>query len=503
MKVLFLDPPMGSWVTWGKHISINVSHAQISALVKRDANGVEPVVLDCRAQELDHEGMVAEIEKIQPDLIYMGDAWQMTETLAIIPHYKRASSIIKEMFPEVKICAGGFYVAANYREIIAETPALDFVIAGEPELTATELCSELAKGTKDLSGIKGLCHRVDGEIIYNEYRPLMEDLNELPMPAYELFPMEKYIGYDAIETYQEIFTARGCPYGCSFCIDWVTMDPRGKNDWRKHRYKSGKMVVDEIEHLNKEYGVDTISIFDLNFNPVRKRVVEFTEELEKRNLKINFQFLGNAHCLKRDLDLLPRLQKCGLGSVIYGLEVTDDAELKKVGKGTTIDEIKEVTQQLREMHITSVITWIIGFPDDDARAIKKRFAVLDDIDPDIMALQMLLPVPGIPLYEEIKEYCEVPDYAHWNFHEPVVRTKHLSREQLGNLAAWANREFYSSRGRVQRILEDEHINPFPLQIFKSYMKSMDDYAKKASGESKPHKRPDSRHTDTRSDIAYR
>jgi hypothetical protein len=85
-----------------------------------------------------------------------------------------------------------------------------------------------------------------------------------------------------------------------------------------------------------------------------------------------------------------------------------------------------------------------------------------------------------------------------------VRTKHLSREQLGNLAAWANREFYSSRGRVQRILEDEHINPFPLQIFKSYMKSMDDYANKASGDSdKTGKRPDSGSADVRPDSAYR
>jgi len=57
-------------------------------------------------------------------------------------------------------------------------------------------------------------------------------------------------------------------------------------------------------------------------------------------------------------------------------------------------------------------------------------------------------------------------------------------KQLGKLAAWANREFYSSKGRGQRILEDEHINPFPLQIFKSYMKSMDDYAKKAGGNSR-------------------
>jgi len=236
-----------------------------------------------------------------------------------------------------------------------------------------------------------------------------------------------------------------------------------------------------MELLNKEYGIDHFSIFDLNFNPVRKRVEEFVAALRERKLKINFQFLGNAHSLKRELDLLPELQQLGLGSVIYGLEVTDDTELAKVGKGTTIAEIKQVTRALREMHITSVMTWIIGFPDDSARSIKKRFAVLDDIDPDIMALQMLLPVPGIPLYDELREYCEVEDYEHWNFHEPVLRTKHLSREQLGKLAAWANREFYSSRGRVQRVLEDEHINPFPLQIFKSYMRSMDSYAQKAGG----------------------
>jgi len=481
MKVLFLDPPMGSWVTWGNHISINVAHVQMAALVRRDAEGVEPEALDCRALKLDHNGMLKAIAESKPDLIYMGDAWQMTETLAIIPHYKKAAVLIKEAYPDIKICAGGFYIATNYEEIINETPQFDFVLAGEPDLTITELSAELAKDNQELGDIQGLCYRQDGNVVINDYRPLIKDLDELPMPAYDLFPNEKYIGYDGIVGYQEIFTARGCPFGCSFCIDWVTMDPRGNKDWTKHRFKSPKVLVDEMELLYKEYGVNNFSIFDLNFNPMRKRMEGFVKELKARKMDINFQFLGNAHSLQRDLDLLPQMHDLGLGDVIYGLEVTDDEELKKVHKGTTIAEIKEVTEALREMHITSVMTWIIGFPDDSARSIKKRFAVLDDIDPDIMALQMLLPVPGIPMYDEIKEYCEVHDYTHWNFHEPVVRTKHLSREQLGNIAAWANREFYSAKGRVQRILEDEHINPFPLQIFRSYMKSMDEYASKAGG----------------------
>ncbi len=479
MKVLFLQPPMGSWVTWGNHIAINVSHAQISACIRRDTTGVELEALDCRAEKLDLDGMMDKVAESKPDFIYLGDAYQMTETLSIIPHYKRAAQRIKDKFPEITICAGGFYIAANYKEIIAETPQFDYVIAGEPDLTVTELCGELAKGTEDLSNILGLCYRDGEEIKYNDYRPLIKDLDELPMPAYDLFPMDKYIGYNQIDSYQEIFTARGCPFGCSFCIDWVTMDPRGNNDWQKHRYKSAQKVVDEMEHLNKEYGIDYINIFDLNFNPSRKRVEAFIEELAARKLDIHFQFLGNAHSLKRDFDLLPKLKELGLGSVVFGLEVTDDSELKKVKKGTTISEIKEVTEKLREMNITSVITWIIGFPDDSARNIKKRFVVLDDIDPDIMALQMLLPVPGIPLYDEVKEYCEVDDFDHWNFHEPVVRTKHLSRKELGNLAAWANREFYSAKGRVQRILEDPEISPFPLKIFQSYLTSLESFSEKA------------------------
>jgi radical SAM superfamily enzyme YgiQ (UPF0313 family) len=150
MKILFLQPPMGAWVTWGNHCAINVSHAQMSALVRRDAPGVEVEALDCRAEKFDHEKMIEEIRRRKPDLIYMGDAFQMTETLAIIPHYRRAATLIKEAFPDIKICVGGFYIAANYESIINETPQYDYVIAGEPDLTLTELCTRL-NGERALS----------------------------------------------------------------------------------------------------------------------------------------------------------------------------------------------------------------------------------------------------------------------------------------------------------------------------------------------------------------
>ena len=72
----------------------------------------------------------------------------------------------------------------------------------------------------------------------------------------------------------------------------------------------------------------------------------------------------------------------------------------------------------REFGIMSLITWMIGFPDDDEARIKRRFAVLDEIDPDVQSLQMMLPVPGMPLYEEFAPYIEEYDLTKWDFHHP-------------------------------------------------------------------------------------
>lgn len=480
MKLLFLQPPMGSWVTWGNHKAINVSHVQLAACIREDAPEVDIQVLDCRAMDYRHEQMLNAIGEIQPDLIYLGDAYQMTETIAIIPHYQHSSKLIKEQYPDIKICAGGFYIAANYESVINTSPHFDYVIAGEPEITFTEFCKELCKSDPDLASIKGLVYRDGNDIVINPYRPLIANLDDLPMPAYDLFPMDKYIGYGSINDYQEIFTARGCPFGCDFCIDWVTMDPRGNKDWQKHRIKSAARVVDEIELLKKEYGIGYIHIFDLNFNPKRKRVEEFVEEMNRRQTGVKYGFLGNAHTFLRDQDLLSDLYKSGFISGIFGLEVADDTELKKLKKGITVDEVKAVTENFRKHGILSVITWMVGFPDDDVRLIKERYATLDSIDPDVMALQMMLPVPGLPMYEELTPYIEEHDFAKWDFHHPVIKTKHLSRDQLGMLAAWANREFYTSKGRIQRILESKVLDPYSVAIFRSYIKSMDEYSKSAT-----------------------
>jgi len=87
---------MGGWVTWGKHIAINVNHAQLAANLREWYPEIDIHVLDCRALDIDEEGMLKSINEIKPDLVYMGDALQTTGVAAIHPRYKRAAELIKD-----------------------------------------------------------------------------------------------------------------------------------------------------------------------------------------------------------------------------------------------------------------------------------------------------------------------------------------------------------------------------------------------------------------------
>ena len=86
------------------------------------------------------------------------------------------------------------------------------------------------------------------------------------------------------------------------------------------------------------------------------------------------------------------------------------------------------------------------------------------------------------MYEELSPYIEETDLNKWDFHHPVVRTKYLSREQLGEMANWANQEFYSKHERVQRVLQNDALNPYSKNVFRSYMDSMQNYAEVATKE---------------------
>lgn len=456
MKVLFVTPQLGSWATHGNHVAPNQMHAQWAAYA-RENKTIDPEVLDCKALGIPMDKMLALIKEKSPQVIVMGDILHSYGGFAVQKYFNDSAAEIKKILPQVKIVVGGLWYSFFGKETLEKNPAIDFVVMGEGELTFNELMDALNKGKEDFSAIPGLSSRRHGSVVFGPVRDLIKNLDVLPLPAYDLFPMDKYVGHTYWKPFAEIVTSRGCTHGCKFCYEWSEHDPRALKHFQLWRSKSALKVVDEVELLEKKFGTKVIVIQEDNFNLNGKRVKEFCEEKLRRNLHMKWVSLGCASDWVRLEKDIPLMKKAGLFMAVFGIEVASDNELRKLDKGITVDQIFKTVEVLRRNDIAIVGDIMIGFDYDNEEIIKKRFEFADQVDPDVMWVGYLTPPPGSPIWADgIKRGWIDPDnldMLKWDFLHPVVPTEFLSIEDLGRLGAWGMREFYSKPGRIQRILE--------------------------------------------------
>jgi len=486
MKVLFITPPMGSWATHGDHKAPNQYYAQIAAYL-REQNVADVEVLDAKALEMSSDDMLAKVKEIAPDLCVFGDLLHSTGGLSVIWHFNETAKKIKTVLPTTKVIMGGLWYSAYCDETLNQNPAIDFIAMGEGELTIADVANALKEGKDDFAKIPGLVSRAaDGSIQTGPHRNLIMDLNALPMPAYDLFPMEKYVGHTYWKPFAELLTSRGCPGACTFCYQWSLYDKRNsKQDYVCWRGKSHDKILDELDLLEKEYGVKVVVIQDDAFNVDKENVKRFCEEKIKRGNQIKWVCLGRADDWLAHKDIMPLMYEAGLFMGLVGVEVESDEQLAKQGKGVTLQQIKDTVQALRAANISSVGTVLIGLEDDTEAIIKKRFEVANDIDPDIMALDYLTPVPGSTLWDSaVDQGWFDPNKINlrdWDFHHPVIPTKHLSIEDVGRLGSWCMREFYSKPARIHRIMESDYDELVKLCV-KDFMNNIAKFERASAGE---------------------
>ncbi|MGH7830722.1 MAG: B12-binding domain-containing radical SAM protein, partial [Candidatus Binatia bacterium] len=464
----------------------NPLYSQLAAFI-REKKTAEVEVLDCRALGLDDGQMMEEIGRKRPDVVFFGTIIAAAGGVAPLKRFHGAMKRIKDRFPETITVAGGIMYTAIPRELMQENPQLDFTIVGvfgDNEYTLSELLEELKKPAPKLSDIKGLAYRNNGEIVLNPRRPIITNLDELPMPAYDLFPMDRYYGYSVIPNYNEAVTSRGCEGACHFCYEWWLVDPRNPRDFTSHRTRGGKKVAEEMELLSKKYGVKALTFMDDDFNSDRQKMVDLVEELEKRKLDISWFCLGRAQNFIRDADLIPRLRKVGMYQVLIGIDGGTDEEIAEARKGPMkvgVKELKELIGYLRKNDISTISTYLNGFWEDDEAKIRQRFHAVDEIDPDIVMIQVLNPIPGSPIYKRaMKEnVVEIKDVSLWDLEHSVMPTKYLTRQQLGELTGWAFQSFYSKPGRIERILNG-YSSPYVRMKFLSFKENAAKYEKGAA-----------------------
>jgi radical SAM superfamily enzyme YgiQ (UPF0313 family) len=387
------------------------------------------------------------------------------------PHSLKALSHAKRINPDIVTVAGGLHFTGYPDGSLKECADLDYVVIGEGEYTLLELIEEIKKGNNDPKNVRGLAYRENGDIRFTPPRPLIENLDELPLPAYHLLPMDRYKLYTYWNRAIRIVVSRGCLGRCNFCFQWRQYDTRLRSNIGRYRVKSAKRVVDEMELLNKKFGIRIIDIEDDSFNGDRKRMEEICDEIIKRNLKINWFFLGRADDFVRDADLLPKMREAGCFMALVGIEVESDESLEKVGKKVRIAQIKDAVKKLRDNGIATWGTYIVGFWDDNEEVVKRRLEVADEIDPDAVVVQALTPMPGTLLWDEVKDtdLIKISDWSFFDTAHAIMPTKYLTVDEVNYWAAWSYEEFFKRKNRVDRALNSEYIHPLAKLCIRSFI----------------------------------
>ena len=334
------------------------------------------------------------INEINPDIVGISCSYSAQyENAAMV------AKLVKKVNKGAITFIGGSYHSAMPKEGLKDDN-IDYVFIGEAENTIIDVLDYL-QGKKDLAKIDGIAFRQDKEIIVNPKTKFIDNLDELPFPARHLFKFEKYITYDTSYTIRKphatMVTSRGCPYDCTFC----SIHPI----WGyKFRARSPKNIADEIEFLEKEYGIKEIYFLDDIINFDRSRMMAICDEIINRKIDIKFVTLNGIRVDRLDRELLVKMKEAGCTTLMCSVESADEFILNKViRKNSNLAKVIDNIKIMNEIGIRTVGYFIVGMPGDTEESIMKSADLAVELDLWDAFFAIAVPLPGTHLWKMCKE----------------------------------------------------------------------------------------------------
>ncbi len=360
--------------------------AYAAALLKRE--GFEVKVIDSLAQELAPQDFLKMVFAEKPDLL-------VAETST--PSLHNDLDLVRKLPQGLRVALCG--PESNIRDIefLQKHPAVTYVFTGEYEMTLLELAQRL-QANKDLEGVSGLIFRDGATLKANPARPLLDDLDALPWPLREGLPMGRYNdtpgGIPAPSV--QMWSSRGCPYQCAFCI-W----PQLMYQDRRYRTRSVKDVVDEMEYLVKTMGFRSIYFDDDTMNIGKLRMMELGREIRRRGLDVPWAMMARADLMEEDV--LKNLHAAGLVAVKYGVESADQGLVDNIRKGMDLRQAERMIRCTKAVGIKTHLTFSFGLPGETAQTIQKTIDFALELDPDSVQFSINTAFPGTPYYKELEQ----------------------------------------------------------------------------------------------------
>ena len=417
MKILFVVPRNkslfgGKGMTTHPHIGV----AYLSAFLKH--NGVKVAVFDEGLDE-DLQNLYDLVRDFNPALV----------GITIFSYcYGFAYNLIQKLKENTSlpIVAGGPHVSAVRTKIIAEA-GVDFAVKQEGEFTLIELLQTLERKDLDFSHIKGLIWKNPaGLCVENADRELINDLDHLPFPDYDVFGIERYMCHK--QKMLPIITSRGCPFGCNYCSVRLSMG-------RKFRARSAENVFSEIKYLH-EKGYRSFDINDDCFTLNQERAEIICDLIRENNLNIRFQLYNGIRVDAVNPSLLVKMRQAGCYFISYGCEAGNNKVLQAINKGITLEQVRQAVEWANEAGIPNSVNFIVGHKEETYNDALDSLNFADSLPTNFVNFYNLIPYPGTESFEWASQHADflVPpdsflDRISYRDNEPIFETKEFTESQ--------------------------------------------------------------------------
>ncbi len=288
---------------------------------------------------------------------------------------------------------------------------VDLVVVGEGEETLLEWLSLPSDGGAGLEAVKGLAYLdEDGQVVVTPSRPLIQDVDGLPLPARDLIDVERYRnawrdrhGFFSLS----LIAMRGCPYDCTWCQKSVF--------GRSFRPHSPRAVAEEMRHIKERYAPDQIRIVDDVMGINRKWVRAFHAAVLALDAAIPFECLSRADLMDDELTRL--LQEAGCFRIHFGAESGSQRVLDAMHKGVATSQIRRAVEVCRRLGVETYFYMMVGYPGEEWEDLKLSATLLRETRPDVFSTTIAYPLPGTEFYEQVRDRMalegnSMPDWVH-------------------------------------------------------------------------------------------
>lgn len=375
MRITLLHPASESQLQTHRSLNGHLGIGYLAAYLLQ--RGHQVCVLDAKNSFVNDDTLRQHLANFQPQLF---GVTAMTHEVHAAAH---ACSVAKRVNPGVWTVIGGPHATALPERTLQEFPDVDITVAGEGEITLTELVQARSAGAtaSELADILGISFRDGGRIVRTGARPWMENLDDLPFPAWGLFP----------KVYWPVMAARGCPFGCVFCMRVLG---------RRVRMRSVDNVLAEFDALEQQIGQRSVWFQDETFGVNKQWADEFLEKLSARNQRKGYVWGwgGNSRANLASLDRYRRMKGSGCYGVSFGVESGDEEILKRIMKGITPRMAIDAIAAAQQAGLTAAAFFILGHPGETWRTALKTVHLAARCHADSIAVGVMVPYPGTEVW---------------------------------------------------------------------------------------------------------